>query len=72
MQDFSGDFPDISRMKALLEGSDFGEFPRVPESLLQQADGMMRRDIPALMKRIPAEQSVNDVKDESGAPPPAG
>jgi len=68
----AGDFPDISRMKALLEGSDFGEFPRVPESLLQQADGMMRRDIPALMKRIPAEQSVNDVKDESGAPPPAG
>ena len=58
-KDFSvpaGDFPDVSRMKKLLTESDFNEFPRLNESMLEIVDDMMKYDIPQLMKKIPQEQ----------------
>merc|ERR1712112_621233 len=52
----AGDFPEISRMKKLLTESDFNEFPRLNESMLEIVDDMMKYDIPELMKKIPQEQ----------------
>jgi len=52
----AGDFPEISRMKKLLTESDFNEFPRLNESMLDIVDDMMKFDIPDLMKKIPQEQ----------------
>jgi len=59
----AGDFPEIERMKKLLEGSDFNSFPRLNESLLGAVDEMMRSDITDLMKKIPQEQSIQDKID---------
>lgn len=59
----TGDFPEIERMKKLLEGSDFNSFPRLNESLLGAVDEMMRSDITDLMKKIPQEQSIQDKID---------
>ncbi len=58
-KDFSvpaGDFPDVSRMKKLLTESDFNDFPRLNESMLEIVDDMMKYDIPQLMRKIPQEQ----------------
>ena len=62
---FLGDFPEISRMKKLLTESDFNEFPRLNESMLEIVDDMMKYDIPELMKKIPQEQenfSISETK----------
>ena len=66
-KDFSvpaGDFPDVSRMKKLLTESDFNDFPRLNESMLEIVDDMMKYDIPQLMKKIPQEQ-VKFTEDNS-------
>ena len=58
-KDFSvpaGDFPDVSRMKKHLTESDFSDFPRLNESMLEIVDDMMKYDIPQLMRKIPQEQ----------------
>ena len=52
----AGDFPDIHRMKKLLTESDFSEFPRLNESMLEVVEDMMKFDVPRLMKKIPQEQ----------------
>ena len=43
-------------MKKLLTESDFNEFPRLNESMLDIVDDMMKFDIPDLMKKIPQKQ----------------
>ena len=43
-------------MKKLLTESDFNEFPRLNESMLDIVNDMMKFDIPDLMKKIPQEQ----------------
>ena len=48
--------PDVSRMKKLLTESDFNDFPRLNESMLEIVDDMMKYDIPQLMRKIPQEQ----------------
>lgn len=56
----AGDFPEISRMKKILETSDFNDFPRLNESMLGAVDDMMSSDITELMKKIPQEQYMQD------------
>merc|ERR1711892_1107799 len=56
----AGDFPEIARMRKVLETSDFNNFPRMNESMLGAVDEMMRSDITDLMKKIPQEQSMQD------------
>jgi len=63
-----GDFPEIARMKKILEKSDFSSFPRLNESMLWAVDEMMRSDITELMKKIPYEQQFSNsekISDES-------
>ena len=66
MSPFTGDFPDINRMKKILTESDFNDFPRLNEAMLDVVDDMMKYDIPHLMKKLPQEQnSFKSEKTES-------
>jgi len=58
-----GDFPEITRMRKILETSDFNDFHRLNESMLGAVDDMMRYDITELMKKIPQEQYLQDKKE---------
>ena len=57
MSSIPGDFPEVSRMKKLLAESDFSEFPRLNETMMDIVDDMMTYDIPQLMKKIPQERN---------------
>ena len=70
-KDFSvpaGDFPDINRMRKLLTESDFNEFPRLNESMLEVVEDMMKYDVPRLMKKIPHEQNSFNETDPVSTP----
>ena len=46
--------------------SDFNDFPRLNEAMLDVVDDMMKYDIPHLMKKLPQEQnSFKSEKTES-------
>ena len=70
-KDFSvpaGDFPDINRMRKLLTESDFNEFPRLNESMLEVVEDMMKYDVPRLMKKIPHERNSFNETDQVSTP----
>ena len=58
----SGDFPDVVRMQKQLAERDFGTFPKANNSMLRAVDDMMRTDITNLMRKIPEEVNVRDLK----------
>lgn len=53
-----GDFPNIDRMRTLLQEQDFTKFHALKPKLLDTVDRMLAEDIATLMKMIPHENEV--------------
>ncbi|KAF7259644.1 hypothetical protein EG68_02988 [Paragonimus skrjabini miyazakii] len=52
-----GDFPEIGRMRLMLNDQDFNCFPPLKPKLIEQIDTVLSDKIPRLMQMIPQEQS---------------
>lgn len=53
-----GDFPDIDRMRTVLEHQDFSKFNPIKPKLIEVVDGMLQSDITRLMSQIPKEEQL--------------
>ena len=51
-----GDFPDVNKMKELLQDHDFTKFPKEKPKLVDQVQHMLATDITKLMALVPEEQ----------------
>lgn len=54
-----GDFPDVSRMRQLLQDQDFSKFNLLKPKLLETVDKMLAEDIARLMHLIPLDDESN-------------
>ena len=53
----AGDFPDIERMKKLLQEFDFNQLPSYKEKLIKKTEKYVKDDIPKLIEQVSAEIS---------------
>lgn len=52
-----GDFPDIHRFREILKVTDFSQFAKLNQKLIESMDSVLAEDIPKLLKQFP-EKSV--------------
>jgi EH domain-containing protein 1 len=51
-----GDFPDINRFREMLKVSDFTQFAKLNEKLIERMDVVLSEDIPKLLKQFPEKR----------------
>ena len=60
-----GDFPDINRMRDVLENLDFGTFKPLDKRLIERVDNMLATDITQLMQMLPKEENQSSTDTAS-------
>ncbi|KER28069.1 hypothetical protein T265_04985 [Opisthorchis viverrini] len=61
-----GDFPDVNKMRTLLQDHDFSSFSPLKPRLLEHIDSVLGEEIPRLMQMIPHEK-IAIIQDGTGA-----